>query len=150
MASEDPLDPIARDLIQTLSRVPRIVQHKLQSRGISGMQAAELRVLGVLSGHGSLPISEIGKRLFISKPYMTRLIDHLESGTFVERIPDTRDRRVINVLITKAGMEHLRSFHELFRDDIRAVLSGMEKTELHKITDSIENIRRILDRIDGL
>ena len=56
----------------------------------NGMHAAQYRTLGVLMREGTpLPMSELGKRLYISKPYMTVLVDHLIRGGYVERIPGT-------------------------------------------------------------
>ncbi|SQC01138.1 MarR family winged helix-turn-helix transcriptional regulator [Clostridium tetanomorphum] len=60
-------------------------------------------VLGVLYEEESLPISEIGKKLEISKPQMTVIIDKLIKQDLVERIPDKKDRRVININLTTKG-----------------------------------------------
>lgn len=35
---------------------------------LAGMQTAQYRVLGVLIREGTLPMSELGKRLYISRP----------------------------------------------------------------------------------
>ncbi len=42
-------------------------------------------------------MSEIGRRVYISKSNMTSLIDKLVENGLAERIPDTNDRRVINI-----------------------------------------------------
>ncbi len=61
--------------------------------GKTGMQVAQYRTLGVLMREGTpLPMSELGKRLYISKPYMTVLVDQLIRDGHVQRIPGTRDR----------------------------------------------------------
>jgi DNA-binding MarR family transcriptional regulator len=103
--TDDIRDRIAGDLLALLP-----FYHKRVFRaehGISGMQAAQYRVLGLLMSAGVLPMSVIGKRLYISKPYMTVLIDSLVEGGHVERLPDTGDRRVINVAITGKGKTYL-------------------------------------------
>jgi DNA-binding MarR family transcriptional regulator len=77
-------------------------------QGITGMQAAQYRTLGVLMRGGTpLSMSELGKRQYISKPYMTVLVDQLIQDGYVQRIPDTVDRRVINIAITAEGKRHL-------------------------------------------
>ena len=45
---------------------------------------------------GSHSISEIGRVLYISKPYMTMLIDSLMENGWIERRNDPDDRRVIH------------------------------------------------------
>ena len=69
----------------------------------TGMQAAQYTGPLDPGREGILPMSELGKHLYISKPYMSTLVDQLIRDGYVERIPDTRDRRVININITPAG-----------------------------------------------
>jgi len=99
--TNDVRDRAAKEL---LALMPFYHKHIMKTGyGISGMQAAQYRVLGVLMKAGSLPVSEIGRRLYISKPYMTALIDTLIEEGFVKRQPDLTDRRVINITITEQG-----------------------------------------------
>jgi DNA-binding MarR family transcriptional regulator len=47
-------------------------------QGTTGMQTAQYRTLGILMREGhALPMSELGKRMYNSKPYMTMLVDQL-------------------------------------------------------------------------
>lgn len=147
----DATDRVVENFIQTFIRVPPIVHRKIVTgRGISGIHLASYKVLGVLSRYGSLPISEIGKRLYISKPYMTRLVDYLIAGGFVGRIPDPEDRRVVRIVITEAGAEHLRAMGDLFREDVRAAIAGMGEDEIRELDNSLEQVRRVIERIAGV
>ncbi len=114
---------------------------------ITGMQIAQIRVLGVLARDGLLPVSEIGKRLYISKPYMTKLIDTLIAQDYVRRLPDQNDRRVIRIRITENGMEFLKNSTTLFRNDVKQLLSGLAQEDLNRLHGSLSEIRRILEKI---
>jgi len=116
--------------------------------GITGMQAAQYRVLGELMTKGTLPMSELGKRLYISKPYMTILVDQLIKDRRVERIPSTNDRRVINIAITPNGSRHLKQTASLYKDDVKNLLSDIEKEDLEELCRSLEKIRRVLSKIN--
>jgi DNA-binding MarR family transcriptional regulator len=115
--------------------------------GITGMQAARYRLLGVLMREGTLPMSELGKRLYISKPYMTTLVNQLIGEGHVERIPDTRDRRVINIAITPSGGRHLKQAGALYKDDVKNLLGNLNTEELDELCQSLEKLRSILSRI---
>ena len=65
-------------------------------------------ILRVLESKGPLPISAIGKQLFIAKQNMTTLIDRLMDDGLVDRKGDPADRRVINITITGKGIEFLK------------------------------------------
>jgi DNA-binding MarR family transcriptional regulator len=117
--------------------------------GITGMQTAQYRTLGVLMRKGTpLPMSELGKRLYISKPYMTMLIDQLIQDGLVQRIPDTRDRRVINIAITPEGGRHLKQAASLYKENIKNILSELDRQDLEDLCQSLEKLRSIISRIN--
>lgn len=115
--------------------------------GITGIQAAQYRVLGVLMKAGTLPMSEIGRRLYISKPYMTALIDTLIKDGLVERKPDLADRRVINISITEQGKKHLKQSITLYKNDLKDLLSTLDKHDLEELCASLESLKAILGKI---
>ena len=115
--------------------------------GITGIQAAQYRVLGVLMKGGTLPMSEIGRRLYISKPYMTALIDTLIKDGLVERQPDLADRRVINISITEQGKKHLKQSITLYKNDLKDLLSTLNDDDLEGLCSSLESLKAILGKI---
>jgi DNA-binding MarR family transcriptional regulator len=115
--------------------------------GITGIQAAQYRVLGVLMKAGTLPMSEIGRRLYISKPYMTVLIDTLIKDGLVERKPDLADRRVINISITEQGKKHLKQSVTLYKNDVKDLLSTLDEHDLEELCSSLESLKAILGKI---
>jgi len=116
--------------------------------GISGMKAAQYRVLGILKKTGPLSMSEIGRRLYISKPYMTALVDSLIENHWVERQQDTADRRVIRITITPSGKKHLRQLLEMYKNDLKNRLGNLEEDELEQFCESLEHLQAILTKIE--
>jgi len=118
-------------------------------QGVTGMQAAQYRTLGILLREGKpLPMSELGKRLYISKPYMTVLVDQLIRDGHSRRIPDPDDRRVINIAITSAGTKHLKQAAAIYKETIMDTLTGLNREDLEELCRSLEKIRSIIARID--
>lgn len=118
-------------------------------RGVSGMQAAQYRTLGVLLREGTpLPMSELGKRMYISKPYMTLLVDQLIREGHARRIPDPDDRRVINITITPAGTRYLKQGASIYKETIMETLTGLDRKDLEELCRSLEKIRTIIARIE--
>jgi len=114
---------------------------------ITGMQAAQYRVLGTLIREGTLPMSELGKRLYISKPYMTILVDKLTEEGYAERHPDGKDRRVINITITDSGKKYLKHAGARYKNHVKTLLSGLDSRDLEELCTSLENLRGILSKI---
>jgi DNA-binding MarR family transcriptional regulator len=142
----DVRDRIAEQLLALLpfyhKRVFRPAEH-----GVTGMMAAQYRTLGVLLRAGTLPMSELGRRQYISKPYLTVLVDQLIRDGHVERIPDTRDRRVINIAITLKGKKHLRQAGSMYKDDVKLLLADLGPDDLEELCRSLESLQNILSKI---
>jgi DNA-binding MarR family transcriptional regulator len=144
--TDDIRDRIAENLLALLP-----FYHKKIFRaehGITGVQVAQYRLLGALMKGGMLPMSELGKRLYISKPYMTTLVDQLMKEGYVERIPDTRDRRVINISITPSGIKYLKQGYAVYKDDVKNLLSDLNKKDREELCQSLEKLLSILSRIN--
>jgi DNA-binding MarR family transcriptional regulator len=117
-------------------------------QGITGMQAAHYRTLGVLMRGGTpLSMSELGKRLYMSKPYMTVLIDQLIQDGHVQRIHDTADRRVINIVITPEGKKHMKQVASRYKETVKTMLSELDHQDLEDLCQSLEKLRKIIAKI---
>jgi DNA-binding MarR family transcriptional regulator len=117
-------------------------------QGKTGMQAAQYRTLGaLLQGGTPLSMTELGKRLYISKPYMTVLVDQLIQDGYVQRIPDTIDRRVINIAITVEGKRHLKQAASRYKENVRNIISDLDSQDLEDLCQSLEKLTNILSRI---
>jgi DNA-binding MarR family transcriptional regulator len=116
--------------------------------GASGLQIAQYRVLGMLMKSGSLAMSEIGRLLYISKPYMTTLADTLVENGWAERNNDPEDRRVVRMTITPAGKKHLQKAFEIYRADVRRLLSGLDPADLERMSASLEDLQVIFAKLE--
>jgi DNA-binding MarR family transcriptional regulator len=117
--------------------------------GVTGQQAAQYRVLGVLMKAGPLSMSEVGKRLYISKPYMTVLVDTLIAQSLVERRSDPRDRRVIQIAITSRGKIHLKQSLNRYKTGLKEILSTLPEPDLSRLCLSLEHLHTVLEKIPG-
>lgn len=144
-AREETIGAVSRNLILLFPMFHGKVITR--QRGITSMQLAGFRVLGVLLRHGPMPISEVGKRLYISKPYMTRLVDDLIAEDLVERLPDSSDRRVINIRITGMGRKRIDEIGNLLRDDIADLLSDLNNEDIRVLDEALKNLNKVLGKL---
>lgn len=140
-------EKISDDLIALLPFYHKKIFRPQQ--GVSGMQIAQYRTLGVLFREKkSLSMSELGKQLYISKPYMTVLVDQLIQEGYVERLRDPEDRRIVNISITRKGARYLKQAASHHRDTIRGLLDTLEPQDLDDLSSSLSTIRKIIARMD--
>ena len=112
------------------------------------MPHSSYHILKVLMKCGALPMSEIGRMVYISKSNMTSLIDKLVENGLAERLPDKNDRRVINITITNKGKDLLMNWRKHSNTDIKRNLSTLSEEDLEKFDESIKNIKTILLKMD--
>jgi DNA-binding MarR family transcriptional regulator len=74
--------------------------------GEYGLSDAKLEVLGVLccrSGQWAC-LHALGDELGVTRPNVTKLVDGLERGGLVERLPHPSDRRMVQAHLTRQGL----------------------------------------------
>jgi DNA-binding MarR family transcriptional regulator len=131
-----------------LALIPLYYKNVIRHRhAVSGIHVAQHHTLGVLMKFGSMPMSEIGSRLYISRPYMTRLADLMIAGGLVERRPDPADRRVINLAITEKGKIYLKQSLSWFKQDLKESLADIDDSDIGKLCTALENTYLILSKL---
>ena len=58
-------------------------------------------------------MSDLGKTLNISKTQMTTKIDKLVNVGFIERVPYENDRRVLRIVLTTEGKNHIKPLQKV-------------------------------------
>ena len=111
------------------------------------MSHSYYHILKVLKKCGELPMSEIGRMVYISKSNMTSLIDNLVANNLAERLPDKNDRRVINIALTEEGNELLNEWRKHSNNEIKMNLSTLSDEDLKKFSDSVKNLKEILNKM---
>lgn len=140
------LDDIADNLFQSFQFFRKMAQREM-NHGVRRSDPSRL-VLAIVLKRGPLPTSEIAKRMDISRPYMTGLIDKLIKDGLVKRIPDENDRRIVNVVATEAGMDFFKAFRQRARESIKKSLSSLSSEEIGSFHRSMESIRAITSKLD--
>jgi DNA-binding MarR family transcriptional regulator len=110
---------------------------------------SHFHILVMLSETDKMSVSEIGKKLSISKPNMTPLIDKLVEERMVERLPDSKDRRIINIAITSKGVEYIDTTKAQISSNLESKLMSLSADELEELSCSLKIMNNILSKIDS-
>jgi len=116
--------------------------------GSGELARIQLGALGILSVYEDLPVSELAKKLRISKPQATNLVRRLEDLGLVRRTVCAADARLSCLWLTAKGRKALDGNMERMKkgmEDKLSVLSADEKAELRR---SMGSIVRILEKLD--
>lgn len=104
-----------------------------------GISSSQYNILRILRGHGGEGVAcqEIGDQMITQVPDVTRLVDRLESTGLAERRRTSRDRRLVLVAITDAGIEMLDRLE-------KPVLELHDGTLGHLTADELAELSRLL------
>jgi MarR family transcriptional regulator, organic hydroperoxide resistance regulator len=93
-------------------------------------------------------MSMVSKAMNISKPYMTSLVDRLINKGFVERELDPSDRRLIRIILTKAGRAFIKEHFILMKDATVLRLSSLDSKDLEQLSSAMVIVTNILSKVD--
>ena len=125
-------------------------KREMQSLKLGGATNQEdrafiFRIFIILERSGMYPtMGELSMELGIPLSTATRIVDGLVSASFIERIPDESDRRVVRVKMTETGREIYQSAMEFNKQRIAHMLSKFTPEEqgqllflMNKLFDSL-------------
>ena len=95
-----------------------------------GINMQHVHVLIELKHQGPLPISHVGTFFCISKSDMTRITDKLQELDFIERVPSSEDRRVINIATTPQGLAFIDQARRNKFAKFKQILDECDENEL--------------------
>lgn len=94
-------------------------------------------------------LTNIGKKLRVSKLQITSRMDELVSEGLIERVHDENDRRIIRVILTSKGQDFINNNTKYFNEHLKDLLSSLSLAEVDELNKSIITIKNIVLKIQG-
>lgn len=141
------IESISQNIFTVMPLLRKRMLHMDVIHGDHGIPLSHIQVLSMLDETGSMSVSEISTRLGIAKPNITPLVDRLIEDKLVDRIRDTQDRRVVNVVILDAGREKLVSIRESIGVQVQEWSQSLSAADMRELSDSLQSLARILGEI---
>lgn len=132
-----------RSLARTYKTVYFHINSDLRQYGLTSPQYTVLRTIWRSPG-GLLPMNEIGKEMVVTFANITTIVDNLEKRSYVRRVRDERDRRVVRVQLLSRGENLVKRIYNSHHKQIEKLLSALKERELEALIDYTTRIR---DRI---
>jgi DNA-binding MarR family transcriptional regulator len=136
------VDSIAENLIAIHPLLYKSISKPIRSK--SSITPGGMFVLGSLKRHGILSMSDIGKCLMMPKPHITVIVDRLIEAGYVERQNNSKDRRIINISITKKGLRDFEKIKQSSSEMLKAKLVLLSDIELETLSVASQQVKEIL------
>ncbi len=136
------IDLIAENLISIHPLLYKSISKPLRTK--SSITPGGMFVMGSLKRYGILSMSDIGKCLSMPKPHITVIVDKLIEEGYVERLNDPKDRRIVNILITKKGLKDFEDIKQAVSENLKIKLSTLDKKEQDILATASQQVKEIL------
>jgi DNA-binding MarR family transcriptional regulator len=142
-ARPQPADPgDAHDLRLAVARLARRIRNE---RAVSDVGNSQMSVIGLLSSHGSLTLTELSELERITPPSMTRTVSQLVDDGLVARTPSAEDGRKVLLELTDRGRElaaETRRRRDAWFSHRLEELTAEERAQLR---DAVPVLRKLAD-----
>lgn len=133
-------------IVAAIRRIIRAVdlhsRRLVDEHGLTGPQLAVLREAAAL---GRTSVSALARRVHLSQPTVTGIVDRLERRGLAERCRDSEDRRSVNVNVTVAGHKVLNRAPSLLQDRFRRELAKLREWERTLTLASLQRIAEMME-----
>ena len=137
-------------IMENMGFIMLVVHKKILKMELGGfpenITRLHMAVMGELS-QTSMTMSELAKTLMMTKPQLTHVVDPLVSSGIVERRPDEKDRRVINLALTEKGRVLLKEMKQKVKENTKNRLATLTPEELAQMSDTLETLRNIVSKL---
>lgn len=133
-------DQAVINLLKTVDHINRISSETMEPFGITSHQYNILRILRGADSKG-LPTLELGERMLVRSPGVTRLIDRLEKKELVTRTRSVEDRRVVICQITDKGLSLLGKMDKPIEEMNHSIVENLNQEQLIKLIELLKELR---------
>lgn len=125
-----------------LSRAQRAVQATVERACLTelGATPVQLGLLYCLEGEASVPMAEVGRALDLSPAALTGLVDRMEAGGLIERLPSPSDGRAVNLSATARGAELRQTSYPTLSRLNDELLDGLSEAERTTVVTFLESL----------
>lgn len=114
-----------------------------QLRRAWGLNAHEMQAVSTLWEFGRMTMTDLGRRIPLSRAAVTTLTDRLERLGYVRRVPDPTDRRRILLEVTERVEREFARIHGRWNDRVEGYVRGLDPDTWSTVVDVLADLREL-------
>ena len=133
------LDDMRRESIKTINSPTQKKMYGLTVRQGSAVSQLKLMLEDTPEG---VSLKELAKRMQMTIPATSLLVDNMVTKGFMERKPNPNDRRAVCIKLTERGLSLFDDVYARFHDELDRRAQALTQEELATFTRIVEKISR--------
>ena len=130
-------------IISLIFSLGRLIREHTDSEKSEGPSFIQLEMLKRIHDTQGLTMTDMAQFLCIKAPSVTYLIEDLVKSEYTKRVPDSKDRRVVKIVLTPKGKKILETLYPHRADSLRKVLDQLGSPDQKKFAGILEKIHEI-------
>lgn len=106
-----------------------------------GLNAHEMQAISTLWEFGRMTMTDLGRRIPLSRAAVTTLTDRLERLQFVKRVPDPTDRRRILLEVTERVETEFARIHGHWNERVEEYVQTLDPKTWGAVVDVLADLR---------
>ncbi len=140
------LDDLADLLRETVQRLQPSAHEISEAWSDAQVTMQQLRVMTILYHEGPTRVSDLARRLGVSTPTITGILDRLVKQRITYRMNDPRDRRVVLNNLTHDGRDLVERLMPAQGDSAVLALARLSLDERYALKESLTSLLRALPK----
>ena len=136
--------PTTKQIAEEVSVLMPMIARRILLKFFQTVNITQTQIFSImaLSENSPCQLNELQKRLQISAPTVTGIIDRLEKSGYVKRVHDKNDRRVINVGLTFKGKTLAKKIKTTIKKKWEELLIKLPKKDQANYVRILRKIQR--------
>ena len=114
-----------------------------------GVTLSQCHVLDLLLRRGDLTMNELSRQMGLAKSTMTRIVNNMVKGGWIERGKDREDKRRVCVRLTRRGKEIAKTLGASSKDSVERILKHIPPDKIPEVIESLRWISRSIGKEVG-
>ena len=106
-----------------------------------GLTQAQWRAIAYLAREEGINQTELAERLEVKPITLARLIDRMQLAGWVERVPDSSDRRVLRLHLTRSVQPILNELQAHANAAVNALLEGVSAADRKCVLKALQKMK---------
>jgi len=137
------IDTCSRELMDTAPQIIQAIRVEMRRGRGSDISIPQFRTLGFIQRNPDSSLSNLAEHLGLTLPSVSKLVDGLVKQKLVTRRESTADRRMLTLVLTKAGASIVDSARASAQANLAQKLGHLSIDELETIYQAMKLLRPI-------
>ena len=136
--------PTTKQISEEISVLMPVIARNLFLKFFQTVNITQTQIFTIMTLYEKSPcqLNELRKKLGITAPTVTGIVDRLEKLGYVKRIHDKNDRRVINVDLTSKGRKIAKKLKTTIKKKWVSLLAKLVKKDQENYVRILRKIQR--------